>query len=189
VSENVQKTLAEAGDVQASYARGDRITSVVIAIAAVLAALGTLLAHHRSISALTTKNQAILSQARASDAYGKYEAKQVRYQVAQTLIASGILNSEKGHRALTNLADKERESAGEILEKAQTLEAASERDDERSDEVLKSYEVLQLATTLFDVSVVLASIATLVRLRALLAIGGSLSIVGLILLFVGYFRA
>ena len=48
---------------------------------------------------------------------------------------------------------------------------------------------MRATTTLFDISVVLASIATLVRLRALLAIGGTLSVVGLILLFVGYFRA
>lgn len=187
MSENVHKTLAEASEIHAN--RRDRVTSVVIAVAAVLAALGTLLAHHRSIEALSTKNQAILSQAKASDAYGKYEAKQVRVQVAQTLIASGILQSADGKKAVEALADRERESSAELLAKAQSLEAASESKDLHSDDVLKSYETLQLATTFFDISVVLVSISTLVRTRALLGVGSALSLVGIVMLFVGYFRA
>ncbi len=187
MSENVHKTLSEAGEIRRG--RRDRLTSVVIAVAAVLAALGTLLAHHRSISALTTKNQAILAQTKASDAYGKYEAKQVRYQIAQTLIDSGILKTAKGRKAVQDLADRENGASQSLLVRAQWLEADSERDDLHSDEVLKSYEVLQLGTTFFDISVVLVSISTLVRTRALLGIGSALSIVGLVLLLVGYFRA
>lgn len=187
MSENVHKTLNEAHDIEGG--RRDRVTSVVIAVAAVLAALGTLLAHHRSIAALTTKNQAILSQARASDAYGKYEAKQVRSQIAQTLLASGIFQSEKGRAAVSDLAGREVAESADLLAKAQSLETASERDDVHSEEVLKSYEVLQLATTFFDISVVLVSISTLVRTRALLGIGSALSVAGIVLLLVGYFRA
>ncbi len=187
MSDNVHKTLSEASEIRAT--RRDRITSVVVAVAAVLAALGTLLAHHRSISALTTKNQAILAQARASDAYGKYEAKQVRSQIAQTLIASGILSTARGQKAVQELADRERGTSASLLVKAQALEADSERDDAHSDEVLKSYELLQLATTFFDISVVLVSISTLVRGRGLLAVGGALSIVGVVTLLIGYFRA
>ena len=188
MSENVHKTLSEAGEMQIPSRRGDRVTSVVIAVAATLAALGTLLAHHRSIEALTTKNQAILSQARASDAYSKYEAKQVRSQIAQALIASGILTTQRGQKALNDLANKERGSSSELLAKAQSLEAASQHDDEQSAVVLKSYELLQLATTFFDISVVLVSISTLVRTRALLMAGGALSVVGILLLLIGYFR-
>jgi hypothetical protein len=187
VSENVHKTLSEASEIRVN--RRDRVTSVIIAVAAVLAAFGTLLAHHRSISALTTKNQAILAQARASDAYGKYEAKQVRSQIAQTLIASGILKSERGRNAVQALADRESGTSAALLVRAHSLEADSERDEVHSEEVLKSYELLQLATTFFDISVVLVSISTLVRTRALLAIGSALSIVGIVFLLIGYFRA
>lgn len=187
MSENVHKTLTEASEIQAG--RRQRVTSVVIAVAAVLAALGTLFAHHRSISALTTKNQAILAQAKASDAYGKYEAKQVRYQIAQTLVDSGILNTDRGRKAVQKLADRENGASHALLERAQSLEAESERADLHSEEVLKSYEVLQFATTLFDISVVLVSISALVRTRALLVIGAALSVVGVVTLLFGYFRA
>ena len=189
MSENVHKALSDAGELQGTAVRGDRITSVVIAIVAVLAALGTLFAHHRSISALTTKNQAILSQARASDAYGKYEAKQVRFQVAQTLIASGVVRTQEGRRALVTLANRERDTSPAVLAKAQALEASSEHDETLSERVLKSYETLQLATTFFDIAIVLVSISTLVRTRAFLTVGCSISVVGLAFLLFGYFQA
>jgi len=187
VSENVLKTLSDANEIRRG--RRERVTSVVIAVAAVLAALGTLFAHHRSIAALTTKNQAILAQAKATDAYGKYEAKQVRYQIAQTLVDSGILNTDRGRRAVQKLADRENGASQSLLARAQSLEAESERADVSSEKVLKSYEVLQFATTLFDISVVLVSISALMRTRALLAIGAGLSVVGVVTLLVGYFRA
>lgn len=189
MSENVHNTLTDAAEMQDAAARGGRVVSVAIAVAAVLAALGTLLAHHSSVQALTTKNQAILSQARASDAYGKYEAHQVRYQIAQTLIASGILPEGDGRRSLSDLAKSERDASASLLVKAQTLERSSEEDDRYSDVVLKSYEMLQLSTTFFDIAVVLVSISALARTRALLIAGGVLSAVGIVLLIVGYFRA
>ena len=42
-----------------------RLLSLAAAVIAVLAALGTLFSHHRSITALAVKNEAILTQARA----------------------------------------------------------------------------------------------------------------------------
>jgi Domain of unknown function (DUF4337) len=188
VSEEVHKSLQDAQELRATAAGGNRLVSVAIAIIAVLAALGTLFAHHRSISALTVKNQAILAQARASDAYGKYDAKQVRYQVAQVLIASGLPRTAEGHKAIQELADRERESSADVLAKAQAFEAASEEDDVRSETILKSYETLQIATTFFNIAIVLASISTLIRTRAFFAFGCGLSVAGIVLLVFGYFQ-
>ncbi len=189
MSEGTQKKMNDAEDLQRTAEGGHRATSVAIAIIAVLAALGTLFTHHRSITALTAKNEAILAQARASDAYGKYDAKQVRYQVAQVLIASGLPRTAEGRRALQALADREKDSSAAMLAKAQALEASSEEDDVRSEKILKSYETLQFGTTLFEISIVLVSISTLVRARAFLAVGCALSAVGIVLLIFGYFQA
>ncbi|MEO6835790.1 MAG: DUF4337 family protein [Candidatus Tumulicola sp.] len=189
MSENVQKLLADAEVLQETIHRGHRLTAVAIAIVAVLAALGTFFTHHRSISALTVKNQAILSQARASDAYGKYEAKQVRYQVVQVLIASGIPRTPAGREQMQALADRERDSSAAVLTKAQTLEASSEADDVRSEKILKSYETLQFATSFFEIAIVLISISTLVRTRAFLGFGCALSLVGIAFLIFGFFQA
>lgn len=188
MSESTHRKLTEAEELQGSPP-GHRATSAAVAVVAVLAALATLFAHHRSISALTVKNQAILSQARASDAYNKYEAKQVRYQIAQVLLASDLPNNPKGRASLQSLADRERESSTALLAKAQALEASSEEDDRRSERVLKSYELLQFATTFFDIAIVIVSVSALMRARWFLGAGGALSIVGIVLFAVGLFGA
>jgi len=185
VSENMQRTMAEAAELQIAGARGLRAVPVAVAVIAVLAALGTLFTHHRSIAALTAKNEAILAQARASDAYGKYDAKQVRYQVATVLLQSGLPSNGEGRTTLQTLADRERDSSAAVLAKAQALEIASEEDDVKSEKIFKSYETLQFATTFFEISIVLVSISTLVRARWFLGVGATLTSIGIVLLIVG----
>lgn len=189
MSENVERAMADAQDLQQTAARGNRVVSVAVAVVAVLAALATLLTHHRSIAALTAKNEAILSQARASDAYGKYEAKQVRYQVATVLLQSGLPNTPQARTTLQALADRERDSSFALLARAQAFEATSEEDDRKSEKIFKSYETLQFATTFFDISIVLVSISTLVRARWFLAFGAALGAIGIVLLIVGLTQA
>ncbi|HKU81211.1 MAG TPA: DUF4337 family protein [Candidatus Tumulicola sp.] len=185
MSESMQRTMSEAQELQETGARGNRVVAVAVAVVAVLAALGTLFTHHRSIAALTAKNEAILSQARASDAYGKYDAKQVRYQVSMVLLQSGLPSGGDARKTLEALAERERDSSVALLAKAQALEAASEEDDVRSEKIFKSYETLQFATTFFEISIVLVSISTLVRARWFLAVGGTLSAIGIALLIFG----
>lgn len=189
MSENMQRTLAESQELQAASVHGHRIVPVAVAIVAVLAALGTLFTHHRSIAALTAKNEAILAQARASDAYGRYEAKQVRYQVGTVLLQSGLPMEAPARKTLQTLADRERDSSTALLAKAQAFETTSEEDDVKSEKIFKSYETLQFATTFFDISIVLVSISTLVRPRWFLAVGATLGTIGIVLLIVGLTQA
>ena len=63
MSENVYPKFNDANERNAQLSRGgSKLVSLAAAIIAVLAALGTLFSHHRSISALTAKNEAILTQ-------------------------------------------------------------------------------------------------------------------------------
>jgi hypothetical protein len=186
VSESTHRRLSDSEELRESSDRGARLKSATIAIIAVLAALGTLFAHHRSIEALTSKNEAILSQARASDAYAKYDARLVRYQIAQTLVAADVVGTGEAKRQLETIADNERRTSDDILEKAQSLEKQSEQEDVQSQRVLHSYEILQTATTFFDISIVLVSISTLVRTRAFFNAACTLSVVGIVLMIVGF---
>jgi hypothetical protein len=186
MSESMQRTLNDSNEMRRQSERGSRLISATVAIVAVLAALGALFSHHRSISALHAKNQAILSQARSSDAYGKYEAKEVRAQVAETLIAAGVAQTREGKKALQDFADRERESSADVLSKAQRLEHQSEVEDVLSDRILKSYEMLEYATTFFDISIVLVSISALVRTRALFIFACVLCAIGVVLMIIGF---
>ncbi len=165
--------------------RRPRPVAVITAIIAVLAALGTLFAHHRSIGALSVKNQAILTQSRASDTYNAYEAKQTRYNIYQALLASRLVRDDATRTRLEAVAKQEQASSPAVLEKAQALEEQAINDDERSESILRSYEILQFATTAFEVSIILVSISALAGTRFFLPFALALSSLGLVLFVVG----
>ncbi len=169
--------------------RGRRIVSVAAAIVAVLAALGTLYSHHRSIMALSAKNQAILTQARATDTYNAYEAKQIRYNVYRAVLASDLVRNAKNRAALEAIAENEQNASPAVLAKAKALEGQALRDDDRSESIMRSYELLQYATTMFEISIVLISLSALASPRMFLPVASALSCVGLVLFFVGLLKA
>jgi Domain of unknown function (DUF4337) len=164
---------------------GNRLVSLAAAIIAVLAALGTLFAHHRSISALSAKNQAVLTQARATDTYNAYEAKQIRYNIYQALLSTELVRGAQIRARLESVAGRERTSSPSVLEKARSLEAQAAHEEIQSETILKSYETLQYATTMFEVSIVLVSISALAGARLFLPLGCALSCVGLVLFVIG----
>ncbi|MBV8725888.1 MAG: DUF4337 family protein [Candidatus Eremiobacteraeota bacterium] len=167
-------------------ARGaNRLISLAAAILAVLAALGTLFAHHRSITALASKNQAILLQSRATDTYNAYEAKQIRFNIYRALISTDLVRDAKIRKQLEGAAATETESAPSVLEQAKLLERQAASEDERSQSVMKSYEMLQYAAASFQIAIVLVSISALVAARYLLPIVGILGTLGLALLAMG----
>jgi Domain of unknown function (DUF4337) len=155
---------------------------------AALAALGTLFSHHRSIAALTAKNQAILAQARATDAYNAYEAKQIRYDMYQAFLATDMVAKPEARAALKSLADRELGSAPSLQQNATALEEEVVSADERSGTLAKSYETLLLATTLFELSIILVSLSALALTRILLSLGSGLSAIGVVLLVLGLFQ-
>jgi len=167
---------------------GNRVVSLAAAIIAVLAALGTLYAHHASIAALSAKTQAILSQARATDTYNAYEAKQTRYNIYSALLASNLVRDELHRTRLEGIADGERASSPAVLQKAQKLEQEAIGDDRRSDRIIKAYETLQFATTLFEIAIVFVSISALAHSRILLPLGCAVSAAGFVLLVIGLVR-
>lgn len=168
---------------------GNKPVALAAAIIAVLAALGTLFSHHRSISALTAKNEAILTQSRASDRYNAYESKRVRYNVYMAFLAAGLPKAQAGKDAVKRLADREQASSLVTFADAERLEKISNDKDVRSDLILKSYETLEIGTTFCEIAIVLVSISALASTRIFLTIGSGLAAVGLAFLIFGYFQA
>lgn len=166
-----------------------RFVSAAVAIVAVLAALATLFTHHRSILALAAKNKAILTQSRATDYYTSFESKQVRYDFYSALLASDLVSKPEIRAYLNAASKKQAEAAEKDLKKAHELEAQAESDDVRSETILRSYEVLQFGTTMFEVSIILLSISALAKARTFIWLGCSLSTVGLGFLIFGLLQA
>ena len=89
---------------------------------------------------------------------------------------------------MQSVAEAENAAAPAVLERAKALESQARDDDERSERILKSYELLQFATTAFEISIVLVSISALAGGRRLLSAGCVLSGLGLVLFVVGLAR-
>ncbi|HZY98637.1 MAG TPA: DUF4337 family protein [Candidatus Baltobacteraceae bacterium] len=185
MSEGIAKTLHDAEGRQEYVERGNRATALAAAIIAVLAALGTLFSHHRSISALTAKSQAILLQARAAERRNAAEAKEIRSELYAALIKAGIAQTADSRQALSSVVDREKGAAASASKEADTFENESLDYDANSDVSMKSYETLQWATAIFEMAIVLVSISTLSRTRALLLTGCGISVFGVVLMIVG----
>lgn len=185
MSENVAEVLREVADRQKSIERGDRSAALAAAIIAVLAAFGTLFSHHRSISALSAKSQAILLQARAAERRNAAEAKVIRSELYAALLKAGIAQTAESRKALATVVDHEKDAAASATKEADTFENESLDYDSSSDSAMKSYETLEWATALFQMAIVLVSISTLSRSRMLLIGGGALSGIGVVLMIVG----
>jgi hypothetical protein len=162
-----------------------RVNSLSAAVVAVLAAMGTLFAHHRSVAALAEQNRAIIAQGRAVDSYNAYEAKEIRYTIYQALIAGGVIRDAGALRHIKSVAADERRSSPAMLAESEALDAQAKDSEARSRTIMRSYETLQVATTFFEVAIVLVSIATLSEVQYFLPAGVVLSGIGLIFLVAG----
>ncbi len=182
------KALEQATERHEEIERGrDRLIPLVAAIIAVLAALGTLVSHHRSIEAITSKNNAILTTAKASDQFTTYQTKRVRVALYSTLLAGDVITNPKARANAQKELDHEAASSVAVLQNAQALEQRAAREQQESEGLMSSFVTLEVGTTLFEISIVLSSISALTKSRALLWVAVGLSAIGVVLLVVGYF--
>lgn len=183
------KAFHEATERHEHIGRGhDRLIPLAAAIIAVLAALGTLYAHHQSIRALSVKNEAILLQSKASDQYNYYQAKRIKSTVYSALALSGIVHDAGVRDTFRKTADHETSGSLAILSEARDLERRATGEIERSEVLLQSFETVGTATTLFEIAIVFVSISALSETRVLLYMGFVFSLVGIALMILGYFQ-
>ncbi|HEY1881856.1 MAG TPA: DUF4337 family protein [Candidatus Cybelea sp.] len=166
-----------------------RVNSLAAAVVAVLAAMGTLFAHHRSVSALSEENRAIIAQGRAVDSYNAYEAKEIRYTIYQALIAGGVIRDGIALQRVKAVAADERRSSPAMLAESEALDQQAKDSEAHGEMLMRSYETLQLATTFFEIAIVFVSIATLAEVQYLLPAGVVLSGIGLVFFATGLLQS
>lgn len=143
---------------------------------AVLAALGTLYSHHRSIQALSLRNQAVFYTAKATDQYNHYETTQLRVTLYELM------------KRPSELAEEERSSIG-IYNQAKKYEQEATDLQDQAVSFLTSFETLEIATTLFEIAIAFASIAALTGTRLTLVVAICLCAAGIVVGIIGYFQA
>ena len=162
------------------------MVALVSAVIAVLAALGTLFAHHKSIQALAIKNEAIRDSIAASEQYAYYQAKRSRVGIYNALIDAGLARDATALGKLRSGVDHEERSSLAVMSDAKSLEAKADALQARSQNILTSFETFEIATTLFEVSIVLASISALTKIRLLLWGASGISAIGAALMMFAY---
>lgn len=146
---------------------------IAAAVAAVLAALSTMMSNQRATQSIISKNQAILSFTRASDTYNYYQAKSIKEEVYRAaMLGRGTLAAAKA------IADHERDTKAAVLSKATALEKQAEDEDALSERYVKSYETLEKGVAFLEVAVVVFSISSLVTTLALPLLAALAALVG-----------
>ena len=107
--------------------------ALAAAIVAVVAAIGTLLANHRSVQALDARSAASLAQARA------------------TFAVVSVVDERKP------------QSLGAVIQQGRELEKQAAIAEQRSDTLLSSYELIEYGTTICEIAIVFVSVSALAR--------------------------
>jgi hypothetical protein len=140
--------------------------SLSTAVIAVLAAIGSLLSGSYANDAIVQKNDAILHQSKADDAWSYYQAKSIKAAV-YSIQPDAKWQAE---------AERERREAEETQKRAQEQEKLVAERDELSERSLHVHHQFAKSVTVFQVAIALAAIAALTRRRPMwwvsLAMGG-----------------
>ena len=138
-----------------------RHVPLAAAALAVLAGLSSLLSARTGEAMLASRTEAVLSQSLATDAWNEYEADSLKAHLNESLVV--VTTSSTTRRTLLTDASKYRARQGPLKTKAQTSESQRDDDMRRSDVLERRKQVFDIAVALFEISIVLTSVAAMVR--------------------------
>jgi hypothetical protein len=154
-----------------------RLTPLMAAILAILAGLSSLYAGRLGERVLTLKNEAVLHEVTSSDLWSEYQAESIKghlYAISA--------QSQSGKTAAATRATAAAYKAEQLPLRAQARRNEALRDEELngSTALEKNKTNFQIALALFEVAIVLTSIAAMVKrfwLIVLAAVGGVAALV------------
>jgi len=148
-----------------------RLAQKIALLTAILASIAAVLSYQsgaKQNEALFLKNQSILLQAQASDAWAYYQSKSTKVhldRLALVLVTDPARKAEFQADLLKEEAQKQ-----EQQKKAESLQAQARQLNLESEQLLRPHEKMALAMTLIQIAVALASITALTGRRWLLGL-------------------
>ncbi|MCL4486019.1 MAG: DUF4337 domain-containing protein [Nitrospirae bacterium] len=152
--------------------------ALTTSILAVFAALSNLESEQKTSEAIMLKNSAIFYQAKASDQWSFYQAKKIKLHMSENQVhLVELLHSPKSEKVrLENLVEKYKGQVGKIKAKAISFEKDRDRMNDLSDRSLAHHHAFALSVVCFQISIVLSSMAVMLRRNSLwfvsLGLGG-----------------
>lgn len=145
-----------------------QLVALFTAIVATLAAICSYFGGHTQNEALYYKNDAVLSQTRASDQWAYYQAKSIKLAILQGRLEAEHDAAQAGE--IQARIDKYETELAELRGKAEALESAAAQSDAHAEHALRPHEKLAMAITLFQISISAASITALTRRKWLFGV-------------------
>ncbi len=175
---DAHKTLEEAHE-RAEHGRegGTRRILLIAAVFAVIAAILSLFANQRATLALQEKNDAILAQAKASDAWNFYQARSIKSKIYDATSTLPSL-SDAARKKLTAAAKHESRDQKKLQDEATEYQKQVTEHAERSERLMHSHEILEAAVTFFEVAIAIVSIAGMTASGPLVVLGVLAAVAG-----------
>jgi hypothetical protein len=150
--------------------------SLSTAIIAVLAAIAALESGSYANDAIVEKNDAVLHQSKADDAWAHYQAKGVEAVVFSTQ-AELATRPDLAARWRAE-GEREKSERAEVREEAGREEKQVAEQDARSEHSLHVHHTFAQSVTIFQVAIALAAIAALTRRRPMWWVSLAMGVVG-----------
>jgi hypothetical protein len=160
--------------------------SLSTAIVAVLAAIAALESGAFANDAIVQKNDAILHQSKADDAWAYYQAKGIKATIYTT--QADVAQGAGGELAAKwrEEAAKEKKEQDEVKEQAAREQEQVKERDEESEHSLHVHHQFAKSVTIFQVAIALAAIAALTRRRPMWWVSLGVSAIGAVFFVLGF---
>ncbi|AKS23759.1 MULTISPECIES: DUF4337 domain-containing protein [Leptospirillum] len=163
--------------------------ALTTSILAVLAALSNLESEQKTSEAILLKNSAIFYQAKSSDQWSFYQAKKIKLHMSENqLMLEKVMRAPKVDLAkLSGLVEKYKKQAKGIRQEAKSFEEKRDELNDESEKALKHHHAFAISVVCFQVSIVLSSMAVMLRRSMLWYVSIGLGALGLVSFSNGYF--
>lgn len=154
-----------------------RMAPLISAILAIFAGLSSLYSSRLGEAMLAAKNEAVLAQAHATDVWGEYEADSLKAHMAET--GSLLATSVDLRRRFQSDFSKYRHRQDPLRREATRDESERDAATLRAGHVEAKKIVFDVAVALFEIAIVMTSVAALSRQPWLTILGGLIGVAGL----------
>jgi hypothetical protein len=163
--------------------------ALTTSILAVLAALSNLESEQKTSEAILLKNSAIFFQAKSSDQWSFYQAKKIKLHMSENqLRLEKIMKAPASDLAkLKGLVGKYKTQVKDIRNGALNFEKRRDDLNDASEKALRHHHSFAISVVCFQVSIVLSSMAVMLRRSMVWYVSIGLGSIGLLAFSNGYF--
>jgi hypothetical protein len=163
-----------------------RHVPLAAAALAVLAGLSSLMGARTGEAMLATRTEAVLAQARATDQWNEYQADSLKAHMGEALAV--VATTAAMNRNLSATAKKYRARQGPLKESATASEKQRDEDLSSSTAFEEQKQRFDVAVALFEIAIVLTSVAAMVKRPGLFLFAAFVAIGAVVADLAGFFH-